>query len=197
MGRAARILAIGVSVGVLGVTTGCYTRVGDCCCPRDVRVVYPAPTKGEEPAVALLVDRAEKETVASKQPWDPPKGKSLFDRLGGLASVEAVVDDFLARLTADPRILANTHVARRLEVVHAPSLRRHLIDQICRAAGGPCKYTGRDMKSAHAGLAITESEWDAAVEDLLATLHELEVPEKEQDELLRIVGSTKGDVVGR
>jgi hemoglobin len=66
---------------------------------------------------------------------------------------------------------------------------------LCMATGGPCLYTGRSMKASHAGLGITEADWDAAVADLVATLNKFNVPAKEQGELAAILATVKGDIV--
>lgn len=117
------------------------------------------------------------------------KEKSLYDRLGGKPAITAVVDDFTARVAADRRInrfFANTDV---------PAFKAHLVDQICEASGGPCKYTGRAMKPLHAGMGITNADFDALVEDLVATLEKFKVPEKEKGELLGILGPMRKDIV--
>lgn len=119
---------------------------------------------------------------------------SLHDRLGGKAAIDAVVEDFVGRLAADPRI-KNEKVKARLAVISVPNLKMHLANQICAGAGGPCKYTGRDMKSAHAGLAITSAEFGFVVDDLVATLNKFKVPEKEKGEVLRLLGPMKKDIV--
>ncbi len=122
---------------------------------------------------------------------------SLYARLGGKAAIEAVVDDFVARVAVDPRVLANEWVKKRLEVIHIPSLKVHLVNQLCEAAAGPCKYTGRDMKMAHAGLEITSRDFDIAVEDLVASLDKFKVGEREKKEILELLGTMKKDVVGK
>ena len=119
------------------------------------------------------------------------KEKSLYDRLGGKPAITAVVDDFTARVVADRRInrfFANTD---------APAFKAKLVDQICEASGGPCKYTGKDMKTAHAGMGITDADFNALVEDLVATLDKFKVPEKEKGELLGALGPMKKDIVTR
>jgi hemoglobin len=70
-----------------------------------------------------------------------------------------------------------------------------LVDQICQASGGPCKYTGRDMKSAHAGMGVTDAAFGALVEDLVAALDKFKVGEKEKNELLSVLGPMKSDIV--
>ena len=73
--------------------------------------------------------------------------------------------------------------------------RQLVVDQLCMATGGPCQYIGRDMKTVHAGMGITEANWNAAVQHLVATLAKFKVPDREQKELLAIASSLKNDVV--
>lgn len=118
-------------------------------------------------------------------------GKTLFDRLGGKPVITAVVDDFVANVAADARInafFANTDI---------PHLKAALVDQICQGAGGPCTYTGKDMKTAHAGMHIKDADFNALVEDLVKSLDKFKVPEKEKNDLLGILGPMKGDIVGQ
>ena len=115
---------------------------------------------------------------------------SLYDRLGGKDAITAVVKDFVEeRVAKDNRInaqFANTDI---------PNLESKLIDQICQASGGPCTYTGKDMKTAHTGMKITNADFDALVEDLKASLAKFKVGAKEQDELLGALGAMRGDIV--
>jgi hemoglobin len=114
---------------------------------------------------------------------------SLYDRLGGINAITAVVENFRDRVAADNRInqkFAKTDLGR---------LRKMLIDQVCEAAGGPCRYTGRSMKDAHAGMKVTSGEFDALVQDLVATLDQFKVGKKEQGEILAVLGPLKADIV--
>ncbi len=114
---------------------------------------------------------------------------SLYDRLGGKDAIVAVVKDFSGRCAADGRInqkFARTDIER---------LRKMLVDQVCEATGGPCTYTGRDMKEAHLGMGVTSGEFNALVGNLIATLHQFKVPQAEQDELLSALAPMKGDIV--
>ena len=117
--------------------------------------------------------------------------KSLYERLGGKEAITAVVDDFVANVAADNRI--NGFFAK----TNIPRLKANLVDQICQATGGPCTYTGRDMKTAHKGMGITDANFNALVEDLQKSLNKFKVPEKEQGELLGILGSLKPQIVGQ
>jgi hemoglobin len=117
--------------------------------------------------------------------------KPLYERLGGRQAINAVVDDFVGRVAVDSRIngkFANANI---------PRLKSMLVDQICQASGGPCTYTGRDMKSTHAGMGISTSDFDALVGDLIATLNKFKVPEREKNELLGALGPMKGNIVER
>ena len=114
---------------------------------------------------------------------------SLYERLGRIESIGAVVEDFRDRVARDDRIkqkFARTDLGR---------LTRMLIDQVCQAAGGPCTYTGRSMKDAHAGMGVTSAEFDALVEDLVATLNQFRIGKTEQGELLGVLGPLKPDIV--
>ena len=70
-----------------------------------------------------------------------------------------------------------------------------LVDQVCEAAGGPCTYAGRGMRETHDGMAVTDREFGALVEDLVATLNEFDVPEAEQQELLGVLGPMRDEIV--
>lgn len=115
--------------------------------------------------------------------------KSLYDRLGGLEAITAVVESFVGRCAGDERI--NGKFGRS----DIPRLKKMLVDQVCEAAGGPCTYTGRDMRETHDGMGVTAGEFDALVEDLVATLDSFDVPKAEQDELLGLLGPMRGDIV--
>lgn len=115
--------------------------------------------------------------------------KSLYDRLGGKPAITAVVDDFVGRVAGDNRI--NGFFAK----ANIPRLKAQLVDQICEASGGPCKYTGRDMKTAHRGMGVSGAAFDALVGDLIATLDKFNVGEREKKELLGALGPMKSDIV--
>ena len=119
---------------------------------------------------------------------------SLYERLGGRHPIALVVDDFVANVSADPRVNARFKALKPAEVFR---LNSYLADQICEATGGPCSYVGRDMKSAHQGMNITEAEWNATVENLVKALDKHKVSTNEKQELLGLLGPMKADIVGR
>jgi hemoglobin len=116
-------------------------------------------------------------------------GASLYERLGGKDAISAVIDDFVARCAADSRI--NGKFAR----TDIPRLKSSLVDQVCEASGGPCRYVGRDMRTTHTGMHVTAGEFDALVQDLLATLDKFGVPEAEKSELAGALAPMRPDIV--
>jgi hemoglobin len=115
---------------------------------------------------------------------------SLYDRLGKKDAITAVVKDFVEeRVAKDDRInkfFLNTDI---------PNLEAKLVEQICAASGGPCTYTGKDMKTVHAGLNIKDADFNALVEDLKASLDHFKVGAKEQQELLGALAPMHDDIV--
>jgi len=135
-------------------------------------------------AIAATIAYSASITGAAAQP-------TLYQRLGGYDSILAVVDEAIKNIAADRRInrfFAGANIQR---------LRRQLADQICAGSGGPCLYTGRDMKTAHAGMGIKSSHFDALVQDLGKALNKYRVPAREQRELVALLAPTKKDIVTR
>lgn len=120
----------------------------------------------------------------------PTQDASLYDRLGGKVAISAVVDDFIGNVAGDARI------NKRFATTDIPRLKAMLVDQICAGSGGPCKYTGRDMATAHEGMNIRSDEFDALVEDLVKSLDKFKVPAREKGELLGVLRPMKGAIVG-
>lgn len=118
--------------------------------------------------------------------------KSLYTRLGGYDAIALVVDDFITRLATDKRF---EKFFTGFSDDSKKRLRQHILDQFCAAAGGPCVYTGREMRTSHKGLGITEADWDAAAKHLVEALDKYKVPEAEKNELLAFVVTQKKDIV--
>ena len=123
------------------------------------------------------------------------KQPSLYERLGGAYSIAAVVDDFIDRLLVNATLNANPAINEARKRVPKAGLKFHVTTLVCEVSGGPCKYAGRAMKESHQQLNIAAAEWDAMVVDFKATLNKFKVPQREQQELITIVGSTKNDIV--
>jgi hemoglobin len=115
--------------------------------------------------------------------------RSLYDRLGGTDAITAVTHAFEDRAAKDDRI--NQKFAR----TNLDRLTKEFVDQVCQDTGGPCTYTGLSMKTAHTNMGVTSGEWDAFMEDLVATLDSFNVGKAEQDELLSILRPMRPDIV--
>lgn len=116
---------------------------------------------------------------------------SLYDRLGGKEAITAVVDALAANVAADPRVnqrFANANIKR---------FKAQMVELLCEASGGPCKYKGMDMKTVHAGMKITEAEFMAVAENAAKTLDSFNVPAAEKAKVMGLLGSLKGDVINR
>ena len=140
---------------------------------------------------AVMVGATACATAESTKPTATP---SLYKRLGGREGIALVVDDFVANAAADPRIKDRFAGLKPPEVFR---LKSNLADLICDASGGPCSYLGKDMKTAHKGMNITEAEWNATVEALVKALDKHRVGAKEREELLALLGPMKADIVGQ
>jgi len=127
-------------------------------------------------------------------PLAQAQNKSMYDRLGGKTAINAVVDEFVNRVAADTRI-NSFFAAAAANPQRLAMFKVKLVDQICQASGGPCKYTGADMKTAHKGMGITSAQFTALVEDLVGTLDQFKVGDKEKGELLGALGPMKADIV--
>ena len=120
---------------------------------------------------------------------------SLYERLGGVYAIAAVVDDFIDRIMDDPRLNANPAVNEAHHRVSRAGFKYLVTEMVCWATGGPQRYTGRSMFDSHAHLGITEPEWQVFLGDFQASLDRFGVPAAEQAELFAIVESTKKDIV--
>jgi len=122
------------------------------------------------------------------------KERSLYERLGGKKAIVAVVDEFVGRVAADGRINGFFQETAS-DPNRLAAFKGKLVDQICEASGGPCKYTGKDMKSAHQGMGISEADFNALVEDLVGALDKFKVAPVDKQTLLGVLGPMKKDIV--
>jgi hemoglobin len=121
--------------------------------------------------------------------------KPLWDRLGGEKGVRPVVREFLAAAAKDPKVNLDRNGNYPLTRERVERIEQLVVEFVSSVTGGPLKYTGRDMKTSHAGMRITEEEFNAAAGHLVAALKKLGVPQAEIDDLVGLVGSVKKDVV--
>ena len=145
------------------------------------------------PALAACGPRGENADSSAGAP-DSAAARSLYDRLGGTTAIAGVVDGFVANVAADARINKFfTRVAGDTAAMR--DFKQKLVDQICQGTGGPCTYTGKDMRTAHQGMGLSNADFDALVEDLVKALDSAGVPQKDKDELLGILGPMRADIV--
>jgi len=116
--------------------------------------------------------------------------KTLYERLGGKPALQAVVGELWAQVAADTRING------RFAHTKPEAFGAQLVDFLCQGSGGPCQYKGQDMKKAHTGMQLTEVEFNALAEDTTKALNKFKVPAQEQSEVMNMLGSFKGDIVG-
>ncbi len=186
---------LGYSVGTFEMTvdgpdgrpatrTGTYTTVWKKQNDGQWKVVSDIPNFDSPAAQATVAQDSTEE-----------QQESLYDRLGGLAPISVVVSDFIAVVVPDPFLNENPAVDASRTRVPAPYLTYQVTALVCQATGGPCQYGGRGMLESHAELYITEEEWDRMVVLFRGVLAKHSVPEKEAQELLDIIDSTKADIV--
>lgn len=167
-----RTLGVAAVAGLLAVGAGCKTS-----------------DKSDMSSDASKPTMEEKSTMGEK---------SLYERLGGEPALTAVVDDFVARTASNPKVnftRKGTPQEWPATPENVAKLKRRLVTFIAEATGGPKKYDGKDMKSAHAGMQISNAEFDALAGDLAASLDKFKVPAKEKGELMAIAASTRGAMV--
>lgn len=149
------------------------------------------PSDRKFPAVAAVLPALLLLPLALATPSSAQQ-KSLYERLGGYNAISAVVEDFAPKLYSDPRI-------SRFFVGMSTDTKNQFMQKnknlVCKVTGGPCEIISRPAKTAHAGLGITEADFDVVVQHLVDTLNKFKVPAAEQKELLSIVGSLKPDIV--
>ena len=140
--------------------------------------------------VMLAVTLGACATMSQPEPTTP----TLYKRLGGREGIRGVVDDFVVFLVADPRVKDRF---TKLTPPQVEKLKTNASDQLCEATGGPCSYLGKDMKTAHKDMKITDAEWDATVEDLVKALDKNKVTKSDQEAIFQILGPMKADIVGQ
>jgi hemoglobin len=144
-------------------------------------------------------DKRDKRMDAKMSTKDA-SGRTLWERLGGKPAVEAVVDEFVNTAAGDPKVnFVRKGTPREWEASEAnvKKLKRRLVEFISENTGGPLKYQGRDMVSSHANMNISNAEFDALAGHLVKALDKFKVEQKEKDELMKIIDSTRPQIVGK
>ena len=119
---------------------------------------------------------------------------SIYKRLGGYDALAAVADDWLGRLMKDEKL---SKFFNGVSLDSQKRIRQLALDQLCAATGGPCIYIGRNMRTVHEGLGITEADWDLSVKHLIASLDKFKVGKAEKDDLLKALTGLKKDIVDK
>ena len=117
---------------------------------------------------------------------------SLYKRLGGYDALAAITDEVLRLVMSDKQL---SRLFGGMSVNSKRRIRQLVVDQLCAATGGPCIYIGRSMRTAHEGLGITEDDWNVFLKHLTDTLDKFKVPKAEQDDLIKITGPLKAEIV--
>ena len=133
-------------------------------------------------------------SAAVEQPTQAAAQQSLYKRIGGYDTLAALTDDIFGRAVADPQL---SRFFKGHSVDTQKHQRQHVVDLLCQAAGGPCLYPGREMKTVHTGLGITESDWQILMKHVQESLTKLKIPQQEAYDFNALIESFKGDVVGR
>ena len=163
----------------------------------DQRMAKEQQLKGEGPASGETAQKASAQQV--------PARTTLYQRLGGQSGINAIIEDWIPRILADPRINferkgikrggfnihSNQSMTWNPNAENVAALKTHFEQFLSVATGGPARYDGMQMRQAHAGRHITNDEFDAAVGDLKASLDKMKVADKEQKELIAIVESAR------
>lgn len=117
--------------------------------------------------------------------------RTLYDRLGGMPVITGIVDSFIERFADD------TRVAPTFAKSDMKRFREKITEQFCVVSGGPCTYTGRDMKTTHDGMHLTESQFNAIVEDLEDAMNRQRIPIELQNELIAKLAPMRADIIRR
>lgn len=119
----------------------------------------------------------------------PASNDALYQALGAKPGLQALMEVFVASLKADKRI------GEQFKDTKSAYLQEQLVDQFCVVSGGPCKYQGADMKSAHAGMEINKAHFNALVEVLQEAMDARGIPFATQNQLLARLAPMHRDVI--
>jgi hemoglobin len=143
----------------------------------------------KEPTITETVSDAGADDAVDAE---PPKPKSLFERIGGKEGIAKVVNSFFNNVTHND-VLKKRFT--KLPKERVEKMRTNMIAQICKESGGDCEYTGKSLKEAHKGMKITEPEWNATVSALKAAFDENKIGDNEQNDLIAAIAPMKDDIV--
>ncbi len=200
-----RCLSAAIYFGFLVAATGCSSGQSS----HDRGFFTSGSREADQRADQRMANNEQLQDTDHKPALASDTQKALYDRLGGDAGIKAIVDDFVTRLLADPRVNFERKGVTKggVSIHHGQSvewtandasieqLKKHFRQFLALSTGGPSFYDGKQMNQSHAGMHITNAEFDAAVGDLKATLDKIKIADKEQRELLAIIESTRTQIV--
>jgi hemoglobin len=186
------------STWVIAGTFFCLMVAGGCATNGNGDV----PVSGDPEADQRAEQRVSSESDAKGKDRAP---RTLFDRLGGEAGIAKIVDEMTQRVIEDPRVNFERRNVRDGWIgkyepwdptpQNIARFKRHMVEFIALAAGGPTNYTGRDLRALHQGMRITNAEFDAMVGDIKVSMDRLGVGTREQRDLLAIIETTRKQIV--
>ena len=145
------------------------------------------------PEPALIDTTADAGPPAEPEDAGPPAPKSLFERLNGKEGIDKLVDSLVQNVSADGKLKKSFS---KIKGDKLDNFKKSLSEQICEISGGPCKYAGKDMKSAHDNISINDGQWDAFVQDFSAAMDENKIEENDKNELMALFAPLRSDIVG-
>ena len=175
-------------------------RVGVASLPMVLAGCSPRPLVGGHAAMAPSATErpssapAASANVVAARSASRKDQASLYARLGGADGIAAFTDDFLGRATNDPVIVP---FFKGLTTADLQRIRQHVIELLCSATGGPCVYSGKDMKTVHAQMEIDNDAWNAFTGHLNETVARFKIQDRERNELVAIIASLRKDIVSR
>lgn len=128
---------------------------------------------------------------ASTKPKAVSRDKTLFERVGGRPYLTAIVDDFVVRVDAEPRL------KRFFMPIDRQAFQARLLNQLCEASGGPCKAAGREAQNTLLGVGMTQADFDAMVEKFGITLEKFKVVDNDKRDLLALLSPLRREFVQR
>ena len=140
-------------------------------------------------ALGVVAPGAQAQTAVTGSHVKPLADDALYQAFGAEAGLNRLMDEFVIRLKADPRI------GRHFAQANAANLKTMLAQQLCVLAGGPCTYTGAPMRAVHADLEIDKSAFNALVEVLQATMEAQGIPFAAQNRMLAQLAPMHRDVI--
>lgn len=170
-----------------------YAEDAKAATANEVNTVCPISGKPVDPKITVVYEGKTYAFAdeACRTKFNEARENSLYQKLGGQAAISAVVDAFYVKVLADDRI--KHHFAD----INMDKQARRQKAFLSAAFGGPVPWTGKDMRKAHVDLKLTEADFNAVAENLVATLKDFKVKQELIDQVVAIALSVKNDVLNK